>query len=97
MKKGDSNNNLNFTVSENFGVKDFQMTELTEETLPKELLSSIARRGKWTVEEEKYAEQIIGIYLTELIWKKMLIIVLLKILSDDFDQGVLNVPGLFSD
>jgi hypothetical protein len=36
------------------------MMDLLEEILPKELVSDILRRGKWTVEEEKYAEQIIG-------------------------------------
>lgn len=33
---------------------------MSEEILPKELTSNVARRGKWTVEEERYTEQIIG-------------------------------------
>jgi hypothetical protein len=38
------------------------MADLLEEILPKELVNPIPRRGKWTVEEEKYAEQIIGYF-----------------------------------
>lgn len=35
-----------------------------EDILPRELTSPVLRRGKWTAEEERYTEKIIGKLLT---------------------------------
>ncbi len=42
------------------------------EVLPKELTSSTLRRGKWTVEEERYTEKIIGTSSMQLLFAPLL-------------------------
>jgi hypothetical protein len=48
------------------------------EILPKEITSHILRRGKWTVEEERYAEKIICKLCSKLSILKVLKVVFLS-------------------
>ena len=68
-----------------------------DEILPRELASRVARRGKWTPEEERYTEKIICKwwwyiylyiyinYLIYILWSSFIIV--------DFENGTLDVPG----
>ncbi len=67
------------------------------ERLPKELTSSVLRRGKWTKEEELYTEKIIGRIITEKLttmfgWNNFFSLVL-SIITESFENGTLDVSG----
>ena len=73
-----------------------------EQPLPRELTSSVPRRGKWTAEEERYTEKIICEYFScvpinyianNTITICHLIILSFPFNSVDFENGTLDVPG----